>query len=122
MVYRLAAGSVILLHLAFIMFALFGGAMAVWRRWIPLIHLPTAAWAVYIEITGGVCPLTDLENALRLKAGRAGYAESFVERYLMYLIYPENLTRDIQIVLAGVVVAINLAVYFWLFTRRRGLE
>lgn len=119
MLFRLAAEAVLLTHLAFILFALLGAAIAVRWRWIPVIHLPAAAWGFYIEITGRVCPLTYLENYLRIKAGLSGYTESFVEHYLVAIIYPAGLTREIQFALAAVVIAVNLAIYGWLLVRGR---
>ncbi len=119
MLLRLAADATLLLHLAFILFALLGAAMAVWWRWAPLVHLPVAAWAFFVEFTGRSCPLTYLEIHLRIKAGLSGYTESFVEHYLLPIIYPAGLTREIQFMLAGVVIAVNIAIYGWLFVRKR---
>ena len=118
MYFRCAADAVLLLHMAFILCALFGGALAARWRWLPLLHLPTAAWAIFVELTGRSCPLTDLENHLRRRAGQAGYADSFMEHYLLDLIYPVGLTRDVQWVLAAVVLGVNIAIYAWLVRRR----
>ena len=118
MLFRLAADGVLLLHFAFIGFAVFGGALAVWWRWMPLVHLPAAAWALFVELTGRVCPLTYLENDFRIRAGQSGYTESFVEHYLLDVIYPAGLTREAQLVLAFAVAAINIAIYLWLVRRR----
>ena len=119
MFYRYAADAVLLLHLAFITFAVFGGPMAIWWRKILFIHLPAAAWGVFVEFTGRVCPLTSLENTLRIKSGIAGYSESFVEHYLPRIIYPEDLTREIQYFLGALVVIVNIVIYLWLFYRLR---
>jgi hypothetical protein len=119
MFYRYAADAVLLLHLAFITFAVFGGLMAIWWRKILFIHLPAAAWGVFVEFTGRVCPLTSLENTLRIKSGIAGYSESFVEHYLLRIIYPEDLTREIQYFLGALVVIVNIVIYLWLFYRLR---
>lgn len=119
MLFRLAADAVLLLHLAFILFAVLGGALALRWRWAPLVHLPAAAWGLFVEITGRICPLTYLENTLRIKAGQSGYAESFIEHYLLAIIYPAGLTREIQFALAGVVIAVNIAIYGWLLVRKR---
>ena len=116
--FRLAADAVLLVHLAFIGFAVFGGLLALRWRWLPLLHLPAAAWAFYVELTGGLCPLTTVENRFRLSAGQSGYAGSFVEHYLLALIYPSGLTREIQWVLAAVVAGINIVIYSWLAFRR----
>lgn len=122
MIARLAADGILLLHLAFIAFAVFGAAATVRWRWMPLVHVPAAAWAIYIELAGKVCPLTYLENHLRIRAGQAGYDESFVEHYLLGIIYPEGLTRSIQFALAAGVVVINIVIYGWLFHRRRATD
>ena len=119
MTFRLAADGVLLLHLAFILFALLGAAMAVRWRWIPLVHLPAAAWGFFVELTGRICPLTYLENTLRIQAGQSGYAESFIEHYLLDIVYPTGLTREVQFALAGAVVVVNIAIYGWLWSRRR---
>ena len=116
--YRLAADAVRLLHLGFIAFAVLGGLLALrWRR-APWLHLPAVAWAAWIESSGGLCPLTPLENRLRVLAGQSGYPGGFIEHYLLPLIYPAGLTREVQLVLAGFVVLVNLAVYAWVWRRR----
>ena len=118
MLYRLGAEAVLLLHFAFIAFVLFGAALAVRWRWIVAVHLPAAAWGCFVELTGRVCPLTDAENYLWTRAGQSGYSRSFIEHYLLPVIYPEGLTRRIQFVLAGVVAFINVLLYGWLLHRR----
>jgi hypothetical protein len=119
MLFRLAADAVLSIHLAFILFALVGAVFAARWRWVPIVHLPVAAWGFFVELTGRICPLTYLENYLRIKTGQSGYTESFVEHYLLAIIYPAGLTREIQFVLAGVVIVVNLAIYGWLFIRKR---
>lgn len=109
--YRLAADAVVVAHGAFILFAVLGGLLALRRRWLALLHLPAVAWALFIEATGRVCPLTPLEISLRVAAGDAGYDGGFVEHYLIPIIYPAGLTRGVQFILAAFVLAVNLAVY-----------
>ena len=118
MTFRLAADLVLLLHLAFIVFVLTGGLLALRWRWAPLLHLPAAAWGVFIDLSGRICPLTPLENLLRAQAGQAGYAGGFIEHYLLRLIYPDDMTQGVQAVLAGVVLGVNAGVYAWVWRRR----
>ena len=94
MVYRLLADSIVILHFLFIVFALLGGFLFFWRKWTILLHLPTAIWICVIEFGGWICPLTPLENRLRLAGGAAGYKGEFVEHYLIPIIYPPDLTRS----------------------------
>jgi len=117
LLYRVAADAALLLHLAFILFATAGGVLARWWRWVPAVQLPAAAWGAYVELAGAACPLTDAENRLRALAGQAGYAGSFVEHYLLGIIYPAGLTGEIQFLLAGGVLGLNLAIYGWLIQR-----
>ena len=119
MIYRIAADAVVLVHFAFIVFVALGALLAVRWRWVPWLHLPALMWGVVVETTGRLCPLTDLENALRTRAGQSGYRGGFIEHYLLAIIYPEGLTREIQLALALGVIAINLTIYGWLQHRRR---
>lgn len=111
MYFHLAANTVLLIHLAFILFAICGAALAFRWQWIPCLQLPAAAWAFFVEATGRICPLTYLENQLRAQAGQSGYTDGFIEHYLMPIIYPAGLTHGIQIWLAVLVVAINALIY-----------
>ena len=120
MVYRALADFVLALHLLFILFVIAGGLCALRWRWAPLIHLPAALWGVSIEVSGGICPLTPLENQLRLTAGEQGYSGSFIEHYLLPLIYPSGLTPSVQLALAAVVVLANVATYAFVWTRMKG--
>ncbi len=117
--YGVLAALVVLAHLAFIVFVLFGGLLALrWRR-APWLHLPAFFWGGFVEVTGRVCPLTPLENALRRAAGAEGYAVGFIEYYLLPIVYPPGLTRTVQYVLAGALVLINVVVYAWVWRARR---
>lgn len=111
MLWRLAADALVLVHLAFILFVMLGGLL-VWR-WPRLcwLHLPAVAWGIVVEALHLTCPLTPWENQLRRAAGDAGYSGSFVEHYVLPVIYPAGLTPQIQLVLAALVVLVNASVY-----------
>ncbi len=119
MFYALAAESVLLVHLAFIVFVMLGGWLAIRHRAWAVVHLPAAAWGAYVELSGRICPLTVWENALRVRAGQAGYQGSFIEHYLLAIIYPAGLTRTMQFGLAALVIAVNAAVYRRALRHRR---
>lgn len=96
-----------------------GGALA-WRRsWLIWVHIPCVLWGAWIEFSGRVCPLTPLENWLRIQAGEVGYEGGFVEHYLLPVLYPSGLTREVQIGLGLVVIAINVAIYGGMYIRSR---
>ena len=113
------ADLIVALHFTFVLFVVLGGLLAL--RWPSLayLHLPAALWGAWIELTGRICPLTPLENALALRAGQAGYQGSFIEHYLVPIIYPDGLTPRVQWGLAALVAGLNLAIYGWSWARPR---
>ncbi len=119
MVYRALADFVVVSHLAFIVFVVLGGLLALRWRLVPLLHLPAALWGVYIELSGGLCPLTPLEIKLRQAAGSAGYEGGFVEHYVLPIVYPAALSERTQIVLASLVILANVLVYSFVLWRKR---
>ena len=116
---KLLADAVLLLHFGFIAFATLGAVLALRWRWMPWLHLPCVAWGAFVELTGRICPLTPLENALRRAGGDAGYSGGFIEHYLLAAIYPAGLTRGTQLALAGVLLSVNAGVYFLVWRRSR---
>jgi len=121
MIFRWLADAVALLHAAFVVFVVLGGFLVLrWPR-VAWLHVPSAIWGVLIEYAGWICPLTPIENAFRDRAGQAGYSGGFVEHYVLRALYPAGLTRQVQFVIGGLVLIINLLVYgaFWM-RRRRG--
>ena len=119
MIYRILADLVVVIHFAFVLFAVMGGLLAVRWAWMSWIHLPAAGWAALIELVGWVCPLTPLERWLRIRAGGAGYEDGFIAHYVLPMLYPAGLTRGVQIVLAVFVVVVNVLVYAWVVRRHR---
>ncbi len=117
MPYDLLADTVVIIHLGFILFALFGGLLVLKWRWLVWAHLPAFIWATLIEFYGWICPLTHLENRLRTAAGKSTLDRGFVEEYLLPVLYPTGLTREQQVYLGLAVAGINLIIY-GLLTRR----
>jgi len=114
------ADLVVVLHLAFIVFAVGGGLLALrWPR-VVWVHLPAVAWGLFVEVAGRPCPLTFLENALRRAGGDAGYAGDFVARYVMPVVYPAALTRELQLALAAGLLLANALAYAVVWRRRQG--
>lgn len=118
MLARLAADLVVLLHFGFILFVVFGGLGVLRAPRLAWLHLPAAAWGALVELRGLYCPLTDWENALRQQGAEQGYADSFIEHYLIPLIYPAALTENLQLLLGLSVLLINGGIYGWLLWRR----
>ncbi len=120
MIYGALADFVVVVHVAFVVFVVLGGLLVLRRPVLAWLHLPAAVWGVLIEFRGWICPLTPLENALRVRGGEAGYTGGFIEHYLLPALYPTGLTRNIQLVLGSLVLGINLALYAMVIARVRG--
>ncbi len=114
---RLIADGLLVLHLAFIVFVVLGGLLTLrWPR-AAGVHLPAALWGATVELGGFLCPLTPLEDHYRRAAGQAGIEGGFIEHYLLPLIYPAGLTRELQIGMGVFVVVLNLGIYLWAWRR-----
>lgn len=115
MVYPILADLVVVIHLLFVLFVMLGGLLVLRWRVCAWIHLPAVVWAALIEFSGWICPLTPLENHLRIKGGSSGYATGFVEHYIIPLLYPAQLTRELQVFLGLLVLIVNLVIYLWVW-------
>jgi hypothetical protein len=118
--YQLLADLVLIVHLAFVVFVLCGGLLVLRWRWIVWLHVPAIAWGAVVEFTGWVCPLTPLENWLREQGGETAYRSDFIVQYLLPMLYPGDLTRNIQLLLGTVVVVLNTAIYWWIWRMQAG--
>jgi hypothetical protein len=115
--YRILADVTVGIHLLFVLFAVFGGVLAFRFPRAVWIHLPAVLWAAGIEYFDGICPLTHLENHFLRQAGLAGYPGGFIDQYLMPVLYPANLTRQVQILLGTGVLLVNIIIYAAVFYR-----
>jgi hypothetical protein len=109
---------VLVLHAAFVAFAILGALLALRWRWVPWLHVPAVAWGAFIEFSGWVCPLTPLENALRVAGGGAGYSGDFVEHYLVPVLYSTTLTRSDQLAYGAALLLLNAVAYGFVLRRR----
>jgi drug/metabolite transporter superfamily protein YnfA len=117
--YNTLADTIVLIHFLFIIFVVGGGLLVI--RWpkMAIVHLPAAVWGASVEIFGWICPLTPLENHFRNLAGDNAYSGDFIARYLLPVIYPENLTHSVQQVLGTIVLAVNVIIYFIAIRKHR---
>jgi len=95
--YRLMADAILVIHLAFVIFVVFGflliltGLLARWswvhNRKLRVAHLAAVGFVVLQAWFGRLCPLTIWENELRRRAGQSGYTETFVEHWLRDILF-----------------------------------
>lgn len=118
MFYWIAANLLVVVHLGFICFVLIGGFLVFrWRRLV-FLHIPAVVWGALIEYQGWLCPLTPWEQQLRQAGGMAGYSGGFIEHYLLPVLYPAYVSRDVQLILGTFVIVLNLAIYGWMIMQR----
>jgi hypothetical protein len=117
--YQILADGVVVLHLFFILFVVLGGIMTLGCPKVIWVHIPCVIWAIIIELTGIICPLTPLENELRLRAVQGMYSGDFVIHYLEPMIYLEGLTREFQVILGVMAALINISVYIWIYLKKK---
>ena len=115
--YELAADLTLIVHFAFIIFVVFGGILFLISTKIIYVHVPALIWGTYIELTHSVCPLTYLENWFLQKSNLSTYSEGFIQNYLVPIVYPKNLTEDLQIYFAIVIVVINSIIYGFIINK-----
>jgi len=111
MFYRVLADITVIIHFLFILFVITGALLALRWKKIILLHIPAVIWGAVVEYTGWICPLTPWENRFRTLAGEAVYRGDFIGNYILPVIYPGDLTRDMQIVLGTTVIFINVLLY-----------
>ena len=117
--YNVLANAIVLAHFLFIAFVICGGLLVIrWPR-LAVVHLPAVVWGAAVEIYVLVCPITPLENHFRMLAGDTSYSGDFIARYLLLVIYPENLTTTIQQLLGRLVIAVNVIIYIVVIRKYR---
>jgi len=113
------ATLVVAAHVLFVAFVVVGGLLVFRWRKLLYLHLAAVVWAVYVEWSGAICPLTPLENTLRAAAGLEAYAGDFVAEYVFPVLYPDGLTRGAQLVIGVAVVVVNGCIYAMLLRHHR---
>jgi len=116
--YQALADLFMLLHFAFLVVLSLGG-FAAWR-WPRLIlaHVALAIWGILNAVFKVPCPLTDVEDWARRRAGEEGLPQGFIDKYLTGVVYPEENLVAVQLGVAGVIV-VSWVGFAVLWRRRR---
>ena len=117
--YEIAANLILFVHFIFILFVVFGGLLFFTSTKIVFIHIPSLIWGSYITLTNSICPLTYLENWFLNKANLTTYSEGFIQNYLVSIVYPTNLTKDLQIYLGITLILINMVIYAFTYYKMK---
>ena len=112
--------GVVALHVAYLVYQMFGGLLAFRDpRWL-IPHLAAVTWGVVIVAMQWKCPLTDLEKSLRARDGTS-YDESFLD----YYVFGTYLPNGSQPWVYGLHLVVILGIYAALarrWTRLRGVQ
>lgn len=109
----------VIVHFLFILFVVVGGFLSYKSKLVRIAHIGSIVWAIYAELSPGViCPLTSLENYFGSQAGMTTYKEDFITRYLIPIIYQDNVPNNIQHILIGFVILINVIAYLIYFRKK----
>ena len=111
MYYGLGANLTLVVHFTFIVFVIFGALLVFASKKIAFIHIPSVIYGACIELFHFICPLTYLENWFLRKAGMKSYSSSFIEHYLIPIVYPDNLTAELQFYLGFLLILTNIVIY-----------
>ena len=118
MVFRILADATVILHFGFVLFVVLGGVLV---RALATDRLGTPSrgrLGAWVEFAGWVCPLTPLENWFRHQGGGPAYTVSFIEHYLIPVLYLSSLSHELQWGLGSVVLLVNATMYLLVFHRR----
>ena len=95
--YRLLADAVVILHCGVVSFVVFGLLLILvgdWRGWswvrnlrFRIVHLLTIAMVIIRTWLGVICPLTKLENWLRVQGSEEPYPGSFIGYWAHELLF-----------------------------------
>lgn len=95
--HRILADVVLVAHCGVVVFVI-GGLVVVWvgnwrgwmwvnRLWFRSVHLGLIVLVMVQGWFGRICPLTTLESALRVRAGRPGYDGGFIQYWVGRCLY-----------------------------------
>ena len=112
------ADLILVAHLGFVLFVSVGALGVFFFPRLAVIHLPCLLYGSALELVGWVCPLTPLEQDLRLQAGQEGYSGGFIEHYVGGLLYPGD-WETTRVWLGLALVFFNVMIYALLIARLR---
>ena len=115
--YELAANLTLIVHFTFVLFVVFGALLFFVTTKIVFIHIPAFIWGSYIELAHSICPLTYLENWFLHKANLTTYTEGFIQNYIIPIVYPTNLTKDVEVYLGIALIVVNTIIYGFIFNK-----
>lgn len=104
--------AVLVVHVAWILWTVFGALFTRGRPWLSTFHLASLGWGIIVELGPWICPLTLAEEYFKRRAGMQLFQGGFIVHYLDAIIYP-----DLPVILVawtGVAIcAVSLFIYLY---------
>src|SRR6266699_5131820 len=104
------ADAMLLIHLAFIVWVMFGALVTRARAWLAALHIVSVVYGMVAELGPWPCPLTLAQNFFEARAGLLPYQGPFVLHYLDAIVYP-NLPPALVLTSGVLVCFFNLLIY-----------
>jgi hypothetical protein len=109
--YKIAADLIVVIHLAWILFLIFGALVGRYITWVKWLHIGGLVFSLLLQIFSWYCPLTYLEAWLRARHDPSlSYTGSFIAYYAERLVYLE-ISRAAVFVLTLLVVGGSAFLY-----------
>src|ERR1035437_5556519 len=86
---NLAIVIVLMLHLLWILWVIFGAVWTSGRRWLTAFHIASLVWGIMVEVGPWPCPLTMAEDFFQQRAGLASSGGDFLQHYISSIVYPD---------------------------------
>ena len=118
MFYYLSYNLLLLLHLIFIFYVIFGSLLNFFSYKFIFIHIPSLLWGILVEINNWICPLTPIELSFRFKYEKLGISDEYYTILLRKIIYPDFISQDFQKNLAITLILINFIFYILIFKKK----
>ncbi|MGI9044459.1 MAG: DUF2784 domain-containing protein [Gemmatimonadaceae bacterium] len=109
--WRFLAYSLAAIHVAYVLFVLFGALIVlVWPTAL-LVHLAAIVWAGATMIGNLGCPITDWEKSALRRGGREPYPEGFLQHHVLRTRFDPGKARRNHAVLGAVAIVLNAVAY-----------
>ena len=107
---KFLAALVLAVHLAWILWVIFGALITRGRPWLAGFHIASIVWGIIAEVGPWPCPLTTLEDRFESAAGMHPYAGDCLVHSLDAIVYP-RIPVSVIIGCAVAVCGANLVIY-----------
>jgi hypothetical protein len=113
------AGLVAAVHAAAVVLLVVGGPLSLRYPRVLRVHVPVTLAIAAVYLLGADCPLTDLEQAMRERAGVARYDDGFLGHYVLTPLGLDRSSTGTQVLLLLTALVPNLAAVVVAVARRR---